>query len=1063
LFFRIAPRFTLLTSLKSTLCKAIETVPIQTVLVLPFMLQVIGIVGLVAYISYRSGQRSIEELAFELTGEVSERVSDRLNSFLETPQQLVALNQHAIETELRALETNATLQLDRYVQPFLNQLQTFKTPNSIGITLADGRHLSVHQGDTSQADTYTLTRCDEPVPCQVYRHPPPNEPSNTSSKAGSNPELFEVLTPFNAKQRPTYRTGSQVDQPSWTPIYPTKGGAGSAFSAVAPIRLEGQLIGVLESEITLSQMSAFLSRLEIATTGQAFIMERSGEMVATSTLEASFVESRWGNVQRLQADASTDTMTRAVVETLQRRQTTLHQMQSVEFFDLTYSSNQLGQLPERYFAGVFPYTDQYGLDWIVVVVLPATEFVAQLRETVRQTFIWSGVALLGAIAIGAYTTRWIARPILGLRNATSRLARGEATIDIPSTRILEVRQLAFSFREMANQLQLSLAELQTLNADLIQERTQIKHFLDAIPVGIAIHQPNGKITYLNGQAMRLLGVDYVSDSPLETLSAHYRIYQVGSDELYPTEQLPAFRALNGEYCFVEDMEILQGTQRITIEMQATPIYAEPNTISHAIVAFQDITRRKGAEKVLTDYNRELAAEVEKRTRSLQLEVQERLQVEAALRQRESTLGAILAAIPDLLLRLGSDGRYIEFISSGEVQTVSSMPKVTGYHLTEILPTDLAERRRRGIQQAIATNKIQIEEYQIEIDGVQRYEESRIIKISANEVLVMVRDISDRKQTEAALKQSEAQNRAILQALPDLMFRLRQDGVYLAYVRTNTLTDLLSPAINPIGRNLSEVLPTEIVQRELSAMHRALETKQLQVYEQENLIDGQFQYEEVRVIPCGDEEALFLVRDISDRRRVEQELRLANLRLEQLAQTDSLTGVANRRHFEAHLEQTWDALLIEQQPLSLLLFDVDFFKRYNDTYGHQTGDECLIQLINVARQVIRRPTDLLARYGGEEFTIILPYTDRQKATQVAQRLCEAVRKLQIPHHASSVSKSVTICVGVSSIIPNPSLNPDTLIRQADEALYMAKQKGRDRHCVFRSSPRGTSYTSPNDLE
>ncbi|MEO1208358.1 MAG: diguanylate cyclase [Cyanobacteria bacterium J06638_20] len=1047
----------MLTSFKSTLRKAIGTVPIQTVLVLPFMLQVMGIVGLVAYISYRSGQRSIEELAFELTGEVSERVSDRLNSFLETPQQLVALNQRTIEMELQALETDLTLQLDDYVQPFLNQLQTFQTPNSIGITLADGRHLSVNQGDTSQTDTYTLTRCDEPVPCQVYRYQSSSELSDMPPNAESNMEFLEDLTPFNAKQLPTYRAGSQVDQPSWTPIYPAQGVAGSAFSAVAPIRLDGQLIGILESGITLSQISAFLGRLDIATTGQAFIMERSGELVATSTLEAPFVRGRWGKVQRLQADASTDSMTRAVVETLQHRHATLSHMQAVEFFDLTHSSNQRGQLPERYFVGVFPYEDQYGLDWIVVVVLPAAEFVAQLRETVRQTFIWSGVALLGAIAVGAYTTRWIARPILGLRDAASRLARGEATIDIPSTRILEVRQLAFSFREMANQLQLSLEELQALNADLTHERTQIKHFLDAIPVGIAIHQPNGKITYLNGQAMRLLGVDHIPESPLETLAANYRIYQAGSDELYPTEQLPAFRALNGEYCFVEDMEILQGTQRITVEMRATPIYSEPNTISHAIVAFQDITRRKNAEKVLTGYNQELTAEVEKRTQSLQLEVQDRLQVEAALRQRESTLGAILAAIPDLLLRMGSDGRYIEFISSGEVQTVSSTPDVKGHHLTDILPSDLAERRRRGIRQAIATNEIQVEEYQIKINGVRRYEESRIIKISEDEVLVMVRDISDRKRTEAALKQSEAQNRAILKAIPDLMFRLRQDGVYLGYVRTSTLTDLLSSTVNPVGRNLSEMLPAEIVQRELSAMHLALETKQLQVYEQENLVDGQFQYEEVRVIPCGDEEALFLVRDISDRRRVEQELRLANLRLEQLAQTDSLTGVANRRHFEERLQQAWDALIIDQQPLSLLLFDVDFFKRYNDTYGHQTGDECLIELTNVARQVIRQPTDLIARYGGEEFIIILPYTDKWEAAQVAQRLCEAVRKLQIPHPASSVSEVVTICVGVSSMIPNPTLNPDVLIRQADEALYTAKQKGRDRHCVFRSPTLGTSYS------
>ncbi|MBE9099015.1 diguanylate cyclase domain-containing protein [Vacuolonema iberomarrocanum] len=1046
----------MLKSLERSLRKAIGTVPIQTVLVLPFILQVIGIVGLVAYLSYRSGQRSIEELAFELTEEVSERVSDRLNSFLETPHQLIALNRRSIEAELLATDSNTPLQLDRYIPPFLRQIQTFKTPNSVGLTLADGRYLSVEQGISSQTEAYTLTRCDALAPCQVYRYQLSGERGDASSSAEPNLELLQMLTPYNAKQLPPYRVGSQVDQPSWTPIYPAQGIAESAFSAVAPIRVDNQLIGVLESEITLSQISTFLSRLEIARAGQVFIMERSGDLVATSTLEAPFLKLPGEPVRRLQADASTNPLTRAVVETLQQRQTELDHMHYVEYFELTHDHVDTGLFAKRYFVEVFPYKDQYGLDWLVVVVLPATEFVGELRENVRQTFIWSGLALLGAIAIGVYTTRWIARPILGLRDSANRLARGESTIDIPSTPILEVRQLAFSFREMANQLQLSLEELQALNQDLTQERTQIEHFLNAIPVGIAIHQPNGKITYFNRQAMELLGVDHISDIPIEKMAASYQIYVAGGNELYPAERLPAFRALNGECCFVEDMEILRGNLRITVEMRATPIYSEVNVVTHAIVAFQDITQRKDAEKVLTDYNQELTAEVEKRTQSLQLEVRERLQIEGALRQRESTLGAILTAIPDLLLRMTADGRYIEFISSGEVRTVSLTPDLTGHHLTEVLPPDLAERRRRGIQQAIATNEIQIDEYQVEINGEVRCEESRIIKISKDEVLVMVRDISDRKRTEAALKQSETQNLAILRAIPDLMFRLRRDGICLGYVRTSTLTDLLPPDFNPVGKDLLDVLPAEILERELSAMHRALETQQLQVYEQENFVGGRFQYEEVRVIPSGDDEALFLVRDISDRRRVERELRLANLRLEQLAQTDSLTGVANRRHFEDRLQQAWDSLLIEQHPLSLLLFDVDFFKRYNDTYGHQTGDECLIRLTEVAQQVIRQPADLIARYGGEEFIIILPYADMQEAAQVAERLCDAVRQLKIPHNASGVSEYVTISVGVSSVIPSPSLTSDLLIRQADDALYTAKQQGRDRSVVFDYQTRRNRY-------
>lgn len=1017
------------------------------------MLQVIGIVGLVAYLSYHSGQRAIEDLAFDLTKEVSDRVSDHLNSFLETPHQLVELNQRFIRTELLQTDPDAALQLDNYVQPFLRQLQTFKSPRSISLTLSNGTYLSVEQKQASLG-AYTVTRCDEVATCNTYHY---RQQDNLLPDSGAKRDKFQALPNWDPLQLPPYQVGSQINGPSWTPIYPAQGLSGSAFSAVIPIRTEDYLVGVLSSEVTLSQISTFLSRLEIAQTGQVLIIERSGDLVATSTLEAPFVKLPGEQTSRLQASSSKNALTQAVMGEVQQRWSSFDQIQQVDHFDFVHNEAESGLFSERYFAEVFPYADQYGLDWLVVVVLPANEFVGELHESIRQTFIWCGIALLGAIAIGVYTTRWIARPILGLRDSADRLARGESTIQIPSTPILEVRQLAFSFREMANQLQLSLEELQALNGDLVQERAQIEHFLDAIPLGIAIHQPTGKVAYLNRQAMRLLGVDAIADNPIEKMAASYQIYAAGTNDFYPTEALPAFRALKGEYCFVEDMEILRGNRRITVEMRATPICSETGVITHAIVAFQDITQRKNAEKVLTDYNQELTAEVERRTQSLQLEVRERLQIEAALRQRESTLSALLAAIPDLLLRIGADGRYIEFISSGDVHTVTTKAETDGRYLVDILPADLAERRIQSIQRAIASNEIQIDEYQIEIAGELYYEESRIIKISQDEALVMVRDISDRKRAEAALKQSEAQNRAILSAIPDLMFRLRRDGVYLGYVRTNSMNDLLPLNFNPVGHHLSSFLPPEVMERELAAMYAALETQELQVYEQENLVGDRFQYEEVRVIPCGENEVLFLIRDISDRRRVEQELRLANLRLEQLAQTDGLTGVANRRHFEDRLQQAWDSLLIEQQPLALLMFDVDFFKLYNDTYGHQQGDECLVQITEVARQVVRQPTDLIARYGGEEFIIILPHTDIQGAAQVALRLCEAVRGLRIPHRASTVGTYVTICVGVSSMVPNPDIQSDLLIRQADEALYAAKQQGRDRHVVFNYPMRRNIYS------
>jgi diguanylate cyclase (GGDEF)-like protein len=136
------------------------------------------------------------------------------------------------------------------------------------------------------------------------------------------------------------------------------------------------------------------------------------------------------------------------------------------------------------------------------------------------------------------------------------------------------------------------------------------------------------------------------------------------------------------------------------------------------------------------------------------------------------------------------------------------------------------------------------------------------------------------------------------------------------------------------------------------------------------------------------------------------------------------------------------------PLSLILFDVDYFKRYNDCYGHQAGDACLIQVAQAAKEGSSRSADLVARYGGEEFVIILPNTDRKGAIAIAERIQKSLRAKAIPHERSDVSEIVSISLGITSVIPSSDRSPEMLISKADEALYVAKQQGRDRY-VFNS--------------
>lgn len=180
-----------------------------------------------------------------------------------------------------------------------------------------------------------------------------------------------------------------------------------------------------------------------------------------------------------------------------------------------------------------------------------------------------------------------------------------------------------------------------------------------------------------------------------------------------------------------------------------------------------------------------------------------------------------------------------------------------------------------------------------------------------------------------------------------------------------------------------------------------------------------------------------------RKQAESALCEANQKLEMLATLDELTGVANRRYFNQHLEREWCRLKREKIPLSLILCDVDYFKRYNDTYGHLAGDVTLKQVAQAIKQVIKRPADLVARYGGEEFVILLPSTSITGAMQVAELIKEQVQKLKIPHNKSLVSDFVTVSLGISSLIPGFNDSSELLIKMADEALYAAKKQGRNR--------------------
>lgn len=196
--------------------------------------------------------------------------------------------------------------------------------------------------------------------------------------------------------------------------------------------------------------------------------------------------------------------------------------------------------------------------------------------------------------------------------------------------------------------------------------------------------------------------------------------------------------------------------------------------------------------------------------------------------------------------------------------------------------------------------------------------------------------------------------------------------------------------------------------------------------------------------AGEVEALVgFMFDISERKQTEQQLLQLQKQLEELSYQDGLTGVANRRMFDNRLQMEWSNAQRNSLPLSLILLDIDYFKQYNDHYGHVRGDDCLKSVGQALSGAAVRPRDLLARYGGEEFVLLLPETDAQAAAQVSERCRQLIRGQNIQHAHSQVAPLLTISLGVGTLIPGPFDQPQAFLERVDRLLYKAKHQGRNQ--------------------
>ncbi|MEM9153603.1 MAG: diguanylate cyclase [Cyanobacteria bacterium P01_F01_bin.33] len=624
--------------------------PLRFVLIVPSLLQIAIAVGLTGYFSWRNGQKTVESLAMRLSREVTAHIEKHVLSFADLPSQFVNINEAAIR--VGNLDPSDFRTMARY---FWRQTQFSDAVPFVFFGNPQGEFVGVWQEDDNLT-TFMLKDSSTAPNREIYYLDRDGQPGEIIQK-----DLFDP------RVRPWYRAAIAAGQPTWSPIYVWAAVPRLGIDRVAPVYDDsGALAGVLAAAVTLTDISDFLKQLEASESGQIFMIERSGEIVASSVAEPPFRLTEAGE-QRLAALDSSEPLIREAARSLLDRFGSFDRIIANEQFVFEISG-------QRQFIQTIPFNTQRGIDWLIIVVIPETDFMDYIRSNTYTTMLLCLGALVVAAGLGVATSQWIARPVLRLSRASQSLAE------------------------------------------------------------------------------RAMDTDF------------------GNEELVSEEDIG--------HQTIQELGILAGT------------------FSH-----------------------------------------------------------------------------------------------------------MAQQLR------------------------------------------------------------------------------------LAFNTMNTANAELE-------------------------------------------------------------------RRVADRTR---ELELANQELQRFVSIDGLTQVANRRRFDEYLQQSWRQHIREQQSLSLILCDVDYFKLYNDTYGHQAGDECLKQIAAVMRATICRPIDLVARYGGEEFAVVLPQTDLDGASQVAEKIRQQVKQLDILHASSGISPVVTISLGVSACSPAQHSLSEALLTAADRALYRSKTKGRDRVTAIPCPP--TSAPNP----